>query len=836
MRVQSLSCRNGNLVVRRHLSRAGQVREPTEELISGARWRRQVAVGAVVGDGFAFRSYRTPVRVKRHRVLIRRPLRVERLIARCICRDFSYLVAGAVGVLEPAAEGIAGAGRSCERYRRTVGVTARVAGGVRAVVQIVGDVVSVQRVAELRRVGHISRYLARLRRPAGKGIGVAGVLLGRRIALIIRHCTVAERFVLQLGIAVHPRNRIGQAVIVDADNRRAVRLDGQLVGSLCRCEAGVGFGCRHGLLTRDAGERFELELFVIIVRHILSILLIVLDGIGCRALFPVRVERLGCGDGNLGVCRYLLAVRLRGIPAEEVIAGPLGRCQCAVSAIVGDRYLCGFRRAVIVQVQRYIVGIRRPLRVQGHGVRYLIAVKVPCLGAALVGVPAAEGVAGLFRVTRLLDFLVGLDCLACHIRAAVRYESNSVIVCRPPRGVLCALGDGFRQGRTPAVERVAAARGGRCVQVCAVLIGLHDVFRAVVEIKHYGILVTVIVDLYDRAAVRRNGLFLGGFLVEAGVFLVRNRRFALGRAFQLFRCRVDVAAAQLFLIALYRVLRVLGGPPLRVKRHALAAAAERGHSGECFRLGVVVAVLIPAVKDVTLFYGVCRPAERHAGAAGQLRNRRAAHGVKADVAFALGVAPRDVNDLLNGLGCESERRLFPCDGHVGVLFERTGGDRLDHYRVACRVIGKARVGESDIEILLVRTGLAAVLVYRAEHAGFEVHAAHIVGGRRERHSACGFERVARVSAVREGIDVLHLTRRPKRPLVRVNRRVPCQLAAVERLRDKPDVEIHTDFDHHGAGGVFRLACALLPRQMVEEVAPQLRICADVGGNADFVEL
>ena len=195
-----------------------------------------------------------------------------------------------------------------------------------------------------------------------------------------------------------------------------------------------------------------------------------------------------------------------------------------------------------------------------------------------------------------------------------------------------------------------------------------------------------------------------------------------------------------------------------------------------------------------------------------------------------------MNDLLNGLGRESERRLFPCDGHVGVLFERTGGDRIDRYCVACRVIGKARVGESDIEILLVRTGFAAVLVYRAEHAGFKVHAAHIVGGRRERHSACGFERVACVSAVREGIDVLHLTRRPQRPLVRVNRRVPCQLAAVERLRDKFDVEIHTDFDHHGAGGVFRLACALLPRQMVEEVTPQLRICADVGGNADFVEL
>ena len=559
-----------------------------------------------------------------------------------------------------------------------------------------------------------------------------------------------------------------------------------------------------------------------------------LDGIGCRALLPVRVERLGCGDGNLGVCRYLLAACLRGKPAEEVIAGPLGRCQCAVSAIVGDCYLCGFRRAVIVQVQRYIVGLRRPLRVQGHGVRNGI-VKVPCLGAVQVGVPVAEGVAGLFRVARLRDFLVGLDSDIFDFRAAVRYESNSVIVCRPLRGVLCALGDDFRQFRVPACKRVAAARGSRCVQVCAVLIGLHNVFRAVVEIKHYGILVTVIVDLYDRAAVRRNGLFLGGFLVEAGGILDLNRRFAFSRAGQLFRLRINIAAAQLFLIVLHYVLRVLGGPPLRVKRHALAAAAERGHSGECFRLGVVGAVLIPAVKDVTLFYGVCRPAERHAGAAGQLRNRRAAHGVKDDVAFALRVAPRDVNDLLNGLGRESERRLFPCDGHVGVLFERTGGDRIDRYRVACRVIDKARVGESDIEILLVRTGLAAVLVYRAEFAGFEIHAAHIVGGRRERHSACGLERVARVSAVREGIDVLHLTRRPKRPLVRVNRRVPCQLAAVERLRDKFDVEIHTDFDHHGAGGVFRLACALLPRQMVEEVAPQLRICADVGGNADFIE-
>ena len=127
---------------------------------------------------------------------------------------------------------------------------------------------------------------------------MAGALLGGRIALIIRHRTVAERFVVQLGSAAHPRNRIGQAVIVDADNRRAVRLDGLLLESLCRCEAGVGFGCRLGLLTRDAGERFGLELGVLIVRHTLSILLIVLDGVGCRALFPHLAHRLAVRQIN----------------------------------------------------------------------------------------------------------------------------------------------------------------------------------------------------------------------------------------------------------------------------------------------------------------------------------------------------------------------------------------------------------------------------------------------------------------------------------------------------------------------------------------------------------
>ena len=70
----------------------------------------------------------------------------------------------------------------------------------------------------------------------------------------------------------------------------------------------------------------------------------------------------------------------------------------------------------------------------------------------------------------------------------------------------------------------------------------------------------------------------------------------------------------------------------------------------------------------------------------------------------------------------------------------------------------------------------------------------------------------------------------------IKSRRPGELAAVEGLRQKLDVDIHPDLDEHGSGGTLLLPLSLHPAQMIEEVAPKLGVGPDIRHDADFIQL
>ena len=343
----------------------------------------------------------------------------------------------------------------------------------------------------------------------------------------------------------------------------------------------------------------------------------------------------------------------------------------------------------------------------------------------------------------------------------------------------------------------------------------------------YLIGIQLVVNLHHSGAIGGNGLLLNG-LGRIPLFgLRRHVRGAVGVALPGLRLHI-AAAVQLFGVILHGVVHQIR-LPVGLQRHAGLALRERGHNGDA---AVAFSLCcVPAIKGVARSFGVSRPCQGRAAAAGKPRHGGTALGVKGNIAHTRRVAPLQMNRLADGRGGKRQRCFLPHDGHVRALRQRAVHRRHRH-GVGGRVIAEHRVGKGDAEIAL--RGIVPVQVL--QFAGPEVHDPHQIraGGQCQRFDR--FKGIAGIVRVGKGIDVIYLPRRPQRPLVGVQRGVIRQLAAGKRLRHEFDFNVNADLDAHGAGAVGGSPQLLLPCLMVVEIAPELDVAAHLGGNADLVHL
>ena len=621
-------------------------------------------------------------------------------------------------------------------------------------------------------------------------------------------------------------DRICQTVIIDINHGRTLGGDGLLFKRL-NAESLVSLRGRFGVCSCSAIQCFEICFAVPVILHIL---LVMIDRVLHETSRPVGVEGLVCGNGNARFRQDLLAASLFCEPAGKIIALLGRRRQFAVRLVVGDGPI-GFLSLghhAAIGIKRRGIGVRCPLGVERHCALDRIGIKIPRLGAALIGIPPAEEVAGLRGGGRCSDFIARLDRLSGDRRAALGFKGHGIVTALPVRGVVGVSGDGFRD-RSPAAKDVPLAADGGNDQLCAVLVGLDDVVRAVFRLPSHGVLLAVIVDLYHGAAVGRNGLLGDGLRCEACVGLGFGGSLRVGGAGQLLRVGQLILAVELLLIVLHGVPRVGGRPPLGVEDHALAEN-EFGHGAHGLHPVGVGHLLVPAVEDIAGLSRVLGPCDGRALAAAKLCDRGAAHGVEADIAHALRVAPCDVEHLLNRLGGKGQWCFFPGDSHVGAFALHITARHGDG--IGTGIIAEFGVGERDNESTLA----AVILVDRADLAGFQIHGFHGIGGTGQSKGLDCPEGVAHVLCLVKGVHILPLTRRPERPLVGVDGWRPGELAAVEERRHELDIEIHSDFYEHCSGGIAIFRLSLRPVQMVEEIAPKLSVGAHLGGNADFVDL
>ena len=378
----------------------------------------------------------------------------------------------------------------------------------------------------------------------------------------------------------------------------------------------------------------------------------------------------------------------------------------------------------------------------------------------------------------------------------------------------------------PICKGVALFCHMRCGNRLAMPVCLLVCFRETI-IELYLIGIQLVVNLHHSGAIGGNGLLLNG-LGRIPLFgLRRHVRGAVGVALPGLRLHI-AAAVQLFGVILHGVVHQIR-LPVGLQRHAGLALRERGHNGDA---AVAFSLCcVPAIKGVARSFGVSRPCQGRAAAAGKPRRGGTALGVKGNIAHTRRVAPLQMNRLADGRGGKRQRCFLPHDGHVRALRQRAVHRRHRH-GVGGRVIAEHRVGKGDAEIAL--RGIVPVQVL--QFAGPEVHSPHQIraGGQRQRFDR--FKGIAGIVRVGKGIDVIYLPRRPQRPLVGVQRGVIRQLAAGKRLRHEFDFNVNADLDEHGAGAVGGSPQLLLPCLMVVEIAPELDVAAHLGGNADLVHL
>ena len=470
-----------NAPVRRQLFVAGSAVErgivderiviiPAGEGIALLRRLWQGAVGPIVGGRHTV-TRTAAIRVKRHRVLIRRPLRLDGHIP---CGH------GGGNGLIPAAEGIASLGGVCGL------------GDSRAVVlrdSLVDrlTVLERQRVLvdrPLRREGHVMRrhgHVVRIALPALEGIALLGGLFGLDDGAAIIHFSTLDNLV-----TVHERHR----VLVD----RPLRRDGHILrghgGGDLLIPTGEGIASLGRSLRRGDGRAVVLR-----------------DGVDLTAAVRVERDRVlvdrplrldGQVVGGHGVGNRL-------IPAPEGIPRLGGICGLGDSRAVILRD--GRNLAAAVRIERDRVLVCRPV----GGI-------FPVSGGIFDGdsllrptdVRAAPTGEGIARFGGVIEGNVALHRVAVGIaldRAAVQVVGDAVVDHLPLRlngHVLCGHGGGDR--RIPAVEGVARLDGvcGRG-DGCAELIGLLAHRRAVVGIHRQRVAVAGIINLHHRAAVGCDG-------------------------------------------------------------------------------------------------------------------------------------------------------------------------------------------------------------------------------------------------------------------------------------------------------------------------------------------
>ena len=868
MGVEGLVCRDLNLCACRDLLPAGLARIPAVEGVADAGEGGQRAVLILIGNGLAVRVHRnsTVVGVKAHGVGVRPPPGIEGLVSGIRGGDLGHGAAGAAPVSVPAVEGIAGAARRrLQRHGFAVGVACRVGVGQAVHVSVV-DRIGLRRAAELSVPGHVVRDgggigpgragAVRRRVPAGEGAGVAGFGLGGHRAGIGALGTVLHACVrFQRILAVHPCDGVGQAVVVDLDHGGAVGLDGLLGHGLCR-KAGVGLGCGGGGLTGDAAQRLAV-CFNLGVLVILNILLIVLDRVVHGARLPVGVEGLARRDRDPVVLSDLLAaVRLRE-PAGKGIADSGGRGQLAVDLGIGDG-LAGDLDRSFVGVKGHGVLRGCPAGVERHRAGNGVPVEVPLLGAVLIRVPAGKDIAGSAGLSGCGELLAGFPDLAFNRAAAVGVKGDGVIQSLPLGVIAHGLGGGgggvfadevhlLREGRVrvPAGELIALAGHVRRVDLRLVgRVGADQL--AVVAYPVRVVRIAVVVNVHNGGAVGSDGqLLIIAPRLEAFVFLrdlvaIIAVDGIVRYAGQLIGLDQLILAVELLLIVVDSERRVGILPPIGVEGDAVAQIAVQleliGHGrGE----GVVghprvEAGFCPVDKGIAHARGALGRGKLAARCERDRLHRAAAAGVEADGAHILRVAPCDVDDLLNRLGGERQRGLPPCDGHVRLFLDRAA--RRDRHGVGGRVIAELRVGEADAEVFFLPPRVRGVHAPVADPSGLQIHAPHIVGRGGQSHGLDALEGVLRIVRPDKAEHVLLVARRPQRPFVGVDRRRPGQLAAVEERGNELDIQIHAELDVQRAGGIALLLRALLPFQMIEEVAVELRVHAHLGNNADPVQL
>ena len=287
------------------------------------------------------------------------------------------------------------------------------------------------------------------------------------------------------------------------------------------------------------------------------------------------------------------------------------------------------------------------------------------------------------------------------------------------------------------------------------------------------------------------------------------------------------------------IRRIVRRLPLGVEHHALRAAEGGHHRGDRVALPQG-AVAVPAGEGISLLDGRGRRGDGRALAGHDHRHITAAVGIKGVILHVGGIAPFNVQRALDRLGGERQRAVLPADRHIAALLDGARVGR-DGDCVAGRIVAERAVAQFDGEVALGRVVVVAcgILVPVVELAGLHVHIAHVEQRGGQRDAAYALEVDAEpvvVLVIREVVDVLLCARAPQRPLTVVEHRLIGQLVAREKLRLERDGQIQSDLHIHRARGVGLLAAALRPAQMVVEVAPELRVSARLGRDADGVQL
>ena len=422
----------------------------------------QGAVWLIVGDSLAL-TRTAASRVKRHRVLIGRPLRLDGHIP---CGH------GGGNGLIPAVEGVARLGGVCGL------------GDSRAVVlrdSLVDrlTVLERQRVLvdrPLRRERHVTRrhgHVGRIALPALEGMSLLYRNRRRGDGAAIIHFSTLDNLVTVL-----ERHR----VLVD----RPLRLDGHILrghvrrniliptgesiarlGGVCRC------GDLRAVVLRDGRNRaaaVRVERDRVLVDRPLR-----LDG---------HIPRWhGGGD--------LLAPPRKGIPC---FGGVCGRGDLRAVVLRDGRNL-----AAAVRVERDRVLIDLPRCRNGH---------ILCRHSlGNFHIPPRKGISRLGGILRRGDLRAVVLRDGVDLTAAVRVERDRVLVDLPLRLDGHVLrGHSLRNFLAPPREGIARlGRSRGCDDGCAELIGLLAHRRAVVGIHRQRIAIASVVDLHHRAAVGCDG-------------------------------------------------------------------------------------------------------------------------------------------------------------------------------------------------------------------------------------------------------------------------------------------------------------------------------------------